>query len=146
MQDTLAGLAVYGYANVSVGGRYSWKSMRRSHDIPVAFTMVDGNLQWGMIRDRQGIKGTFWANYLDREYAARLGDAEALRALLAPYRPHVDACGGIGFFATDNPMPEDTPENRQRFRDLDALMRPLWLSRSDVQPNFHDSMGYFYRD
>jgi hypothetical protein len=146
MQDTLAGLAVCGYANVGVGGRYSWKSMRRPHDIPVAFTMVDGNLDGYMIRDRMGIKGTFWANYLDREYAARLGGAEALRAQLALYQPHVDASGGIGFFATDSPIPEDTPENRQRYRDLDSVMRPLWLSRSEVSPNKHDFMGYFYRD
>jgi hypothetical protein len=61
-QDTLAGLCVYGYANVSVdGGRHSWKGMQRPHDIPVAFANIglDRNLEWFVVRRRLGIKGTF---------------------------------------------------------------------------------------
>jgi hypothetical protein len=69
-----------------------------------------------------------------------------LRARLAEYRPHVDASGGVSFFATESPMPEDNSENRQHFRELDSVLQPLWLSRTEVQPSMHAAMGYFCRD
>ena len=51
-----------------------------------------------------------------------------------------------GVLATDSPLPEDTDENRRRFLQLDAALKPAYLSRESASEVMRPMLGYFYRE
>ncbi len=54
--------------------------------------------------------------------------------------------GGLLLLATDSPLPEDTEENRRRFLQLDAALKPAYLSRESASEVMRRMLGYFYRE
>lgn len=117
------------------------------HAIPVAQTGndIDGNLA-GLIVKGRGIKGAYWANYLGPVHVQMAGGAQAIAERLAGMRIEALADGGLLIVATATPMPEDSEENRQRFSQLEAALKPAFLSRAETPEQKRPLLGYFYRE
>jgi hypothetical protein len=48
--------------------------------------------------------------------------------------------------ATDSPLPDDTPDTRDRFPRLHAAVQPAFLSREETSDNKRAMLGHFYRE
>jgi hypothetical protein len=94
---------------------------------------IDLNLQQAYVKGG-GIKGAFWANLLAAEHVAMAGGASTLRARLPDIRIDALEHGGLLLVATGSPLPEDTEETRRRFLELDAALRPAFLSKKSDAP------------
>jgi hypothetical protein len=77
--------------------------------------------------------------------AVARGEAR-LRAALAGMRMESLGHGGLLVVATDSPLPEDTPDSRERFLRLHAALQPAFLSREETSNNKRAMLGYFYRE
>jgi hypothetical protein len=87
----------------------------RVHAIPVACAGdVENNLEHLYCEDR-GIKGAFWANYLNAVHVRMAGGEQEIRVKLPGMRIESLNHGGLLVVATDSPLPDDTEENRQCF-------------------------------
>ena len=160
------GGAAYGFANVAVipkkvpfaiggvlqeGWRLPWEYAKPPaqppHPIPVAFTGsdVDGNLQDYYCASK-GIKGAYWANFLSAAHVAMAGGEASIRAALPGARIEPLDPGGLLVVAAESPLPEDSEQNRERFRRLYRTLQPAFLSREETAPGKRDMLGYFYRE
>jgi hypothetical protein len=119
----------------------------RAHAVPVAQTGndIDGNLD-GLICDGRGIKGAYWANYLSAAYVRIAGGETALRERLGGMRIEPLNDDGLLIVATDSPLPEDSEQNRQRFVQLEAALKPAFLSRAETPENKRALLGSFFRE
>lgn len=119
----------------------------RVHAIPVAQTGtdIDGNLD-GLIAAGRGIKGAYWANYLTAVHVGMAGGESSLRERLGGMRIDRLNDDGLLIVATDSPLPEDSEENRQRFLQLEAALKPAFLSRAETPENKRALLGYFFRE
>ena len=119
----------------------------RAHAIPVAQTGtdIDGNLE-GLICGGRGIKGAYWANYLSEAHVRMAGGDAALRERLGGMRIERLNDDGLLIVATDTPLPEDSEQNRQRFIQLEAALKPAFLSRAETPENKRALLGYFFRE
>jgi hypothetical protein len=117
------------------------------HPIPVAATGNDIDLNLDrLIVDGRGIKGAYWANFLNAHYVQMAGGADRLRKALAGLRLEPLPGGALLIIATDSPLPEDSEDNRARFRRLEAALRPAFLSRAEMPENRRALLGEFYRE
>jgi Type VI immunity for VRR-NUC len=118
----------------------------RPHPIPVAYigSEVDGNLELVVCAGR-GVKGAFWANYLTASHVEAAGGRQHLEEVLQGMR--VEALNGHGLLivATDNPLPADTEEARERFLLLHRALEPAFLSLAETPPLKRPLLGYFHR-
>jgi hypothetical protein len=159
--------AAYGFANLAYSPRLvpfnpsgpqhpdyvpPWEQPRgipdvRPHPIPVAFVglNVDMNLEDSYCAGR-GIKGAFWANFLTRDHLERAGGERTLRAGLPGCRIEPLGDGGLLIVATDSPVPDDTPEHRERFLALHRHLQPVFIPRSGTPERKQPLLGYFYRE
>lgn len=159
--------AAYGFANLAYSPRIvpfsasgpqhpdwlpPWEQPRgtpdvRPHPIPVAFVglNVDMNLEESYCAGR-GIKGAFWANFLTRDHVERTGGERTLRDGLPGCRIEPLRDGGLLLVATASPVPEDTPEHRERFLALHRHLQPIFIPRSGTPERKHSLLGYFYRE
>lgn len=119
----------------------------RPHAIPVAYTglNVDLNLEDHYCAGR-GIKGAFWANYLSKVYVDMAGGERRVRDDLSSFRIEALHGGSLLVIATDNPLPEDTEENRQRFLTLHRVLQPAFISRTETTDKKRGLLSYFYRE
>lgn len=119
----------------------------RPHPIPIAYVglNVDTNLEDAYCAGR-GIKGAFWANFLTRDHVERAGGERSLREGLAGCRIEPMRDGGLLIVATDSPVPDDTPENRERFLNLHRRLQPVFIPRSGTPERRQALLGYFYRE
>lgn len=119
----------------------------RVHAIPVAQTGndIDGNLDI-LICGGRGIKGAYWANYMSATHVRMAGGEAALRERLDGMRIERVNDDGLLIVATDSPLPEDSEENRQRFVQLEAALKPAFLSRAETPENKRALLGYFFRE
>ncbi len=161
----IEGGPAYGYAHLAMsppramfaqwsaqgpGAPLPWDSIKapaeRAHAIPVAAVGdVDLNLA-SLYCNGRGIKGAFWANYLAAGHVALAGGEPRLRAARAGMRMEPLGHGGLLVVATDSPLPEDTPDSRERFLRLYAALQPAFLSREETSNNKRAMLGYFYRE
>ena len=113
------------------------------HAIPVAWigADIDGNLERLFLAGK-GIKGAFWANFLSKACVEKAGGAAALQE----FRIQPLAGGGLLVVATENPLPEDTPENRSRFLALQRALQPAFVSRAETSEAMRPMLGHFYRE
>ena len=44
------------------------------------------------------------------------------------------------------PEPENTDENRRRFLELDAALKPAFLAKDATPASMRNYLGYFYRE
>jgi Protein of unknown function (DUF3396) len=151
--------AVYGYGNLGYiaprtpfdpanpeQSRLPWDRdvppAQAPHPIPVAWmgADIDVNLERSFLAGK-GIKGAFWANYLSAAYVQMAGGEAALRG----FDSKPLARGGLLIVATESPLPKDSEENRQRFRDVCRALRPAFLSRAEVAAQMRPLLGHFYR-
>jgi hypothetical protein len=159
--------AAYGFANVTYSPRFvpfnpsgpqhpdyipPWEQPRgtpdvRPHPIPVAFVglNVDMNLEDAYCAGR-GIKGAFWANFLTRDHVERVGGERKLRESLPGCRLEPLRDGGLLIVATPSPVPDDTPEHRERFLALHRHLQPVFIPRSGTPERKQPLLGYFYRE
>jgi hypothetical protein len=128
----------YGYANLAISPPRAmfpqWSAQGPGTPLP-----------WESIK-APAIKGAFWANYLTPAHVALAGGEPHLRAILSGLRIESLAHGGLLVVATDSPLPEDTPDSRDRFLRLHAALQPAFLSREATSPNKRAMLGYFYRE
>lgn len=118
-----------------------------AHPIPVAATGNDIELNIDrLIVDGRGIKGAYWANFLSARHVEMAGGADRLGKELAGLRLEPLRDGGLLIVATDSPLPEDSEDNRARFRRLEAALRPAFLSRAEMPENKRALLGEFYRE
>jgi hypothetical protein len=118
----------------------------RVHAVPIAYAGdIELNLS-GLYPRGKGIKGAFWANFLSAAYVAMAGGEPALRAKVDGMRIERLNDGGLLIVATDNPLPEDTDDTRDRFLRLDEALQPAFISRDENAGNVRDKLGYFYRE
>lgn len=162
----LRGGAAYGFGSVAVipkkvpfmihgvlqqGWRPPWEyakpPVQPVHPIPVAFTGsdIDGNLQ-SLYCKSKGIKGAYWANFLNPTHIGMAGGEQQIRAGLPGARIERLEAGGLLVVATESPLPEDSEENRERFLRLYRVLQPAFLSREETPPGKRDMLGYFYRE
>ena len=122
-------------------------SADRAHAIPVAQTGsdIDGNIDVLIVEGR-GIKGAFWANYLNAHHVAMTGGAAALGRALEGMRIDPLGEGALLIVATESPLPEDSGDNRRRYQRLEAALRPAFLSREETPERKRDLLGYFFRE
>ena len=119
----------------------------RVHPIPVAATGNDIDLNIdGLIVGGRGIKGAYWANFLSAHYVQMAGGQARLTEQLPGLRIEPLDAGGVLIVATHSPLPEDSEENRARFRRLEAALRPAFLSRAETPENKRALLGEFYRE
>lgn len=120
---------------------------QRPHAIPVAWigSDVDGNLHRSYCAG-EGIKGAFWANYLSDIYVRKAGGAQEIRTNLPGIRIETLHDGGLLVVATENPLPDDSEGNRQRFLAVHRALQPAFLSRLEMAANKRALLGYFYRE
>lgn len=113
------------------------------HAIPVAWigSDIDGNLERLFLAGK-GIKGAFWANFLSKACVEKTGGAAALQG----FRIQPLAGGGLLVVTTESPLPEDTPENRNRFLALHRALQPAFVSRAETSETMRALLGYFYRE
>ena len=156
-----SGRPAYGFGNLAISPNrmtiVDWASIpfatplitapaERVHPIPVAQVgEIDLNLE-RLYANGDGIKGAFWANFLTAEHLALAGGESALRERLPDMRITPLEHGGLLVLATDTPMPEDTEHNRRRFLQLDAALKPAFLSREATPERMRPMLGYFYRE
>ena len=74
------------------------------------------------------------------------GGESTLRARLPDIRIDALGHGGLLLVATDSPLPEDTEENRRRFLELDAALKPAFISSEAASETLRRMLGYFYRE
>jgi Protein of unknown function (DUF3396) len=118
----------------------------RVHAIPVACVGdVENNLEQLYCQDC-GIKGAFWANYLNAVHVRMAGGEQELRAKLPGMRIESLDHGGLLVVATLSPLPDDNEENRRRFLQLHAALQPAFLSREETSEGKRQMLGYFYRE
>ncbi len=118
----------------------------RVHAIPIACAgEVDSHLERLYVKDR-GIKGAFWANYLSAVHVGMAGGEQQIRAQLPGLRIEGLNHGGLLVVATDNPLPDDTEDNRRRFLQVHAALQPAFLSREETSDNWRRMLGCFYRE
>jgi hypothetical protein len=118
----------------------------RVHAIPVACVGdVDSNLEPLYCKDR-GIKGAFWANYLNAAHVGMAGGEQEIRTKLPGTRIESLNHGGLLVVATDSPLPDDSEENRQRFLRVHSALQPAFLSLEETPGNKRQMLGYFYRE
>jgi hypothetical protein len=118
----------------------------RVHDIPVAQvgSDVDGNID-GLIAGGRGIKGAYWANFLSAQYVKRAGGEAELSKALSGLRN--ESLGeGMLIVTTDAPLPQDSEDNRARFRRVESALKPAFLSRAETPANKRDLLGEFFRE
>jgi TseV toxin immunity protein TsiV len=133
------------------GAPRPWDTMKvpadRVHPIPVAYVGndIDGNLERLYVKDL-GIKGAFWANFLNATHVRMAGGAPHLRSQLTDMRVEPLNADGLLVVATDSPLPEDSEENRQRFLRLTSALQPAFLSRADAPGRMGDYLSYFSRE
>jgi hypothetical protein len=158
------GRPAYGYGNIAIspdrpkfaewslnpGKELPWEMIRapaeRAHAIPVAYVAdIDLNLQQSYVKG-EGIKGAFWANFLAADHVAMAGGESTLRSRLPDIRIDALEHGGLLLVATGSPLPEDTEENRRRFLELDAALKPAFLSSEAASETMRRMLGYFYRE
>jgi hypothetical protein len=151
--------AVYGYGNLAYipprepfdpahpeRSRLPWDRdtppAQPPHAIPVAWTGadIDGNLERLFLAGK-GIKGAFWANFLNARAVAQAGDSP-----LVPFRKQPLARGGLLIVATDNPLPADSEENRRHFVALHRALQPAFVSLAEVSGTIRPMLGHFYRE
>jgi hypothetical protein len=122
-------------------------SAEKVHDIPVAQTGadVDGNIDV-LIASGRGIKGAYWANFLAANHVQMAGGVERLTQELSGTRLEPLDGGGLLIVAADSPLPQDSEDNRARFRRLEAALRPAFLSRAETPENKRALLGEFYRE
>jgi hypothetical protein len=156
----------YGYANLGfipprvpfnphgdqqAGYQHPWNRdtppAQRPHAIPVAWigSDVDGNLDHSFCAG-EGIKGAFWANYLSDIYVTKAGGAQAIAASLPGTGIEALNHAGLLVVATENPLPEDSDQNRRRFLAVHRALQPAFLSRAQTSANKRALLGYFYRE
>jgi hypothetical protein len=117
------------------------------HPIPVAATGNDIDLNIdGLIVGGRGIKGAYWANFLRAHHVQMAGGADRLTKALSDMRIEPLNDGGLLIVATGSPLPEDSDDNRERFRRLEAALRPAFLSRAETPENKRALLGQFYRE
>ncbi len=156
-----SGRPSYGFGNLALSPRrppfVEWARMpagtplitapaRRAHPIPVAHVGdIDLNLEQLYVEGR-GLKGAYWANFLTAGHVALAGGESALRAALPGMRIEPLARGGLLVVATESPLPADTDEDCQRFQQLEAALKPAFLSREATPESKRPLLGYFYRE
>ena len=79
-------------------------------------------------------------------HVALAGGKPRLRAALAGMRIEPLGHGGLLVVATDSPLPDDTPDTRDRFPRLHAAVQPAFLSREETSDNKRAMLGHFYRE
>lgn len=119
----------------------------RVHPIPVAQTGndIDGNLD-GLIAAGRGIKGAYWANFLSAHYVRMAGGEARLSEQLPGTRIEPLDDRGLLIVTSEAPLPEDSEDNRARFRRVEAALRPAFLSRAETPVNKRALLGEFHRD
>jgi hypothetical protein len=156
----------YGYGNLAItlarpvfdprmpmppGAPLPWEFIKppekRPHAVPIAYVGndIEGNLS-SLYCGGRGIKGAFWANFLSAGYVEIAGGEKTIRAKLAGLRIDALDHGGLLIVVTDSPLPEDTPETRDRFGRLHSALQPAFLSREQISENKRSMLGYFYRE
>lgn len=144
----------YGYANIAYSpprggaGRLPWEleepPERRAHAVPVAFSAADNELK-GLYASGKGIKGAFWANFLDADRVKALGGEARLGTLLPGFLIQ-PLEGGLLIVATEHPLPPDTQECRERFLALHRALQPAFLEKSKVPEHRKPLLSYFFRE
>ena len=161
--DKTPGGPAYGYGHLAItlarppfdpwkpGSGLPWEDVKppqtRAHAVPIAYmgNDIEVNLAGSYTRDR-GIKGAFWANFLSAAYVAMAGGAASLKTKLSGMRVESLQHGGLLIVATENPLPEDTDETRDRFWRLTEALQPAFLSREQTAETMRGMLGYFYRE
>jgi hypothetical protein len=164
--NAIDGGPAYGYGNLAIilarprfdprvprppGTPLPWEFIKppeeRAHAVPVAYigNDIEGNLA-SLYCGGRGIKGAFWANFLSRGYVEMAGGEEMIRTKLTGLRVDTLDHGGLLIIATESPLPEDTPETRERFARLHTALQPAFLSLEQISENKRGMLGYFYRE
>jgi hypothetical protein len=160
------GGAAYGFANLAItlarapfqpwaprppDAPFPWDyekpPFERAHAVPVAYVGndIDGNLA-SLYCNGRGIKGAFWANYLSASHVNMAGGEQQIRSKVGDMRIEPLQHGALLIVATDNPLPQDSDENRERFLRLHAALQPAFLSRDETVETKRPMLGYFYRE
>ena len=74
------------------------------------------------------------------------GGEQQIKARLPGLRIEGLNHGGLLVVATDNPLPDDTEDNRRRFLQVHAALQPAFLSREETSENWRRMLGCFYRE
>jgi hypothetical protein len=132
------------------GAPWPWEFIKppadRVHAIPVAYLGdTDLNLAQSYCSNK-GIKGAFWANFLNAVHVEMVGGADQIRAKLAGIRVESLNHGGLLIVATESPLPEDTEENRDRFLRVHTALQPAFLSYQQTTEMQRPLLSYFYRE
>lgn len=120
---------------------------QRVHAIPIAYVGndIEGNLE-SLYCNNHGINGAFWANYLSATHVAMTGGLEQIKTKLQAIRVESLSHGGLLVVTTDNPLPDDTEENRRRFLQVHATLQPAFPSMGETVEIKRPMLSCFYRE
>jgi hypothetical protein len=164
--NEIDGGPAYGFGNLAIilprprfdprmplqpGAPLPWEFIKppaeRVHPIPIAYigNDIDGNLG-SLYCNNRGIKGAFWANYLNASHVRMAGGEDQIKMKLPGIRIERLNHDGLLIVATDSPLPDDTEEARQRFLQVHAALQPAFLSRDELSEIKRPMVSYFYRE
>lgn len=164
--NEIDGGPAYGFGNLAIilprplfdprvprppGAPLPWEFIKppaeRVHAIPIAYigNDIDGNLA-SLYCNNRGIKGAFWANYLNASHVRMAGGEDQIKTTVQGIRIERLNHGGLLVVAADNPLPDDTEETRQRFLRVHAALQPAFLSRDELSETKRPMLSYFYRE